>query len=213
LKASGWNGMVCARVRIVHFLEPYGMLKISIILVLAALAAGCVDHEVADSGTAAAEEAAPAPAPAPAPGGTTTAPASGDGSSNSSTNAVDPAQAEWDAIRWATSQGPSAKGAVQVMSLQASISSDGRFVNFTWNGYPWSGGGNELAHFFVWDGARWSGGKFDWIRDGGQATKELSNIRNGYNNLRAPPAGSRVAFAWTNEEGTERSNLSVTTWR
>lgn len=120
-------------------------------------------------------------------------------------------QEEWDNISWHTYQGPSGKGAEQVMTLDGEITGDGRFVRFAWDKYPWSGDG--LGHFFVWDGSRWVGGKFEWIRSGGQGMKELKNIRNGYNNLQAPSQGTRVAFAWTSANGKERSNLIKDTWR
>lgn len=119
-------------------------------------------------------------------------------------------QAEWDAIRWFTARGPSAQGARQVMTLDGTISNDGQFINFAWDRYPWNGAG--LGHFFVWDGSRWVGGKFEWIRAGGQSVKQTENIRGGYNGLSQPASGSRVAFAWTNAQGTERSNLVITTW-
>lgn len=122
-----------------------------------------------------------------------------------------PDQEEWDNIRWHTGSGPSGKGATQVMTLDGEITSDGRFVRFAWDRYPWSDSG--LGHFFVWDGSKWIGGKFDWIRPGGQGIKELKNIRAGYNGLRAPPTGTRVAFAWTSADGKERSNLVRDTWR
>lgn len=124
---------------------------------------------------------------------------------------VDEALQEWDAIRWHTAQGPSAKGAQQVMTLDGEITSDARFVRFAWDRFPWRG--NALGHFFVWDGARWVGGKFEWIRSGGQSVKELQNIRNGYNGLRAPSKGAAVAFAWTSADGKQRSNLVKDTWR
>jgi hypothetical protein len=69
-----------------------------------------------------------------------------------------------------------------------------------------------LGHFFWWNGATWEGGKFDWIRAGGQSVKGTENITSGYNGLRAPASGTAVAFAWTNEGGTQRSNLAMTTW-
>lgn len=120
------------------------------------------------------------------------------------------AQAEWDSIKWHTAQGPSCKGARKVMNLSAKITSGGSKVSFSWDRYPWSGMG--LGHFFVWNGSGWSGGKFDWIRQGGQSTKLLENVHGGYNGLRAPPSGTRCAFAWTSSDGKERSNLAYTVW-
>ena len=121
-------------------------------------------------------------------------------------------QQEWDAIRWHTGSGPSAKGARRVMTLDGEITTDGRFVRFSWDRYPW-GGNNALGHFFVWDGTRWVGGKFEWITPPGQGMKTLSNIRGGYNGLRPPSRGTPVAFAWTSADGRERSNLVKDTWR
>lgn len=118
-------------------------------------------------------------------------------------------QAEWDAIQWHTSSGPACPGAVQVMTLSVKSIGDGK-VSFSWDRYPWSGKG--MAHFFVWNGSEWSGGKFDWISPGGQSSKLLENIQEGYNGLSAPPSGTRVAFAWTNADGTQRSNLAYATW-
>lgn len=115
--------------------------------------------------------------------------------------------AEWAAIRW---HGEGVSGAVQVMTLSASISSDGQRVSFNFSRYPWSGMG--LAHFFWWNGSTWQGGKFDWIRRGGQSVKLTENIRGGYNNLRVPRSGTPVAFAWTSADGRQRSNLAKTRW-
>lgn len=116
------------------------------------------------------------------------------------------ANAEWAAIQW---HGAACAGTYQVMTLSASISGD--YVHFTWDIWPW-GNSLELVHFFWWNGTTWQGGKFDWIRSPGQSVKGLENIEGGYNGLRPPPSGTRVAFAWTSEDGDERSNLATTTW-
>lgn len=137
-------------------------------------------------------------------------PAAGDTSGTTTSVDASADQAEWDAIQWHTGSGPSAKGAVKVMNLSAKVSGDGSKVSFTWDRYPWSGMG--VGHFFVWNGSGWSGGKFDWIRKGGQGTKLMDNVREGYNGLRIPPSGTRCAFAWTNSDGDERSNLAYTVW-
>ena len=116
-------------------------------------------------------------------------------------------EAEWAAIRW---HGSGESGAVQVMTLSASIASDGQRVSFNYSHYPWNAMG--LAHFFWWNGSTWQGGKFDWIRRGGQSVKLTENIRHGYNSLRVPRSGTPVAFAWTSADGRQRSNLAKTTW-
>ena len=96
------------------------------------------------------------------------------------------------------------------MTLTASIDDDGDTVRFTWDMYPWSDMG--LGHFFVWQGDGWRGGKFDWIRTGGQSVKTLENIHDGYNGHSVPASGTRCAFAWTDANGNERSNLAEATW-
>ena len=121
-----------------------------------------------------------------------------------------PDQQEWDLIRWFTRQGPSGADARWVMTLEAEITDDGRHVRFAWDDYPWDG--VAAAHFFTWDGVRWQGGRFASIADGGEDVKELRNIRNGFNGLRIPPSGTRVAFAWTSANGRERSNMVFTEW-
>jgi hypothetical protein len=125
---------------------------------------------------------------------------------------VDGDTAEWNGIRWYTSSGIAARGATRVQTLSASITSDGRFVKFSWDQFPWSTD-KATGNFFVWNGSNWEGGKFEWIRAPGQSQKGLTNIRNGYNGLSAPAPGTPVAFAWTSVDGKTRSNLAKTTWR
>ncbi len=131
---------------------------------------------------------------------------SGDGQSSATPGDATTVDAEWAAIQW---HGESCAGAVQVMNLSASIS--GGQVHFSWDAWHW-GSSMGLGHFFWWNGTTWQGGKFDWIRSPGQSVKGLENIEGGYNGLHAPPSGTRVAFAWTSEDGDERSNLATTTW-
>ncbi len=114
---------------------------------------------------------------------------------------------EWASIRW---HGSGVASSVQVMTLSASITSNGQRVNFTYSSFPWRA--DSLAHFFWWNGSTWQGGKFDWIRRGGQSVKLLENVHHGYNNLHAPRSGTAVAFAWTSADGRQRSNLAKTRW-
>lgn len=172
-------------------------MKVWILLLPMILALGCEidtrteDGDSGDSSSTASDSTTPA----------TTAPTTAEDAA---------AQAEWDSIQWRTAAGPSCKGARKVMNLSAKITSGGSKVSFSWDRYPWSGMG--LGHFFVWNGSGWTGGKFDWIRQGGQSTKLLENIHEGYNGLSAPPSGTRCAFAWTSSDGKERSNLAYTVW-
>ena len=57
-----------------------------------------------------------------------------------------------------------------------------------------------------------SGGKFDWIRKGGQASKGLENIHDGYGGHTVPAAGERVTFRWVSIDGAKRSNDAEATW-
>lgn len=180
------------------------MRKILMALLLAGLTTACLEIDESSSFSEEAQQSAEQ-------GGDGTLPTEGLEQANGDPIEPGSDQEIWDAISWHTAQGPSGRGARQVMTLDAEITSDGRFVQFSWDRYPWSGSG--LGHFFVWDGTRWVGGKYEWISSPGQSTKTLDNIRNGYNQLSAPAPGSHVAFAWTNAQGTERSNLAYTTWQ
>lgn len=171
-----------------------------ILVLLAAVAVGCelADSSEVDTGSPTPTTNTGSPSPN-SPTGTTVPPGS-----------TDPAQAEWDAISWKTSSGPSAQGATPVMTISAEIFDDAKKVRFNYSHYPWSGDG--LGHFFVWNGSTWEGGKFDHIRKGGQSIKLLENVYHGYNGLRPPASGTPVAFAWTDAKGTQRSNLAKTVW-
>jgi hypothetical protein len=65
------------------------------------------------------------------------------------------------------------------------------------------------VHMYRADG---SGGKFDWIRAGGQASKGLENVRNGYNGHTLPAGGERVTFRWVSVDGKRRSNDAEAVW-
>ena len=65
------------------------------------------------------------------------------------------------------------------------------------------------VHMYRADG---SGGKFDWIRAGGQASKGLENVRNGYNGHTVPAGGERVKFRWVSVDGKKRSNDAEAVW-
>ena len=65
------------------------------------------------------------------------------------------------------------------------------------------------VHMYRADG---SGGKFDWIRAGGQASKGLENVRNGYNGHTLPAGGERVTFRWVSVDGKKRSNDAEAVW-
>jgi hypothetical protein len=60
--------------------------------------------------------------------------------------------------------------------------------------------------------ANGKGGKFDWIRKGGQKSKGLANIYDGYNGHTVPEHGERVTFRWVSIDGKKRSNLAEAIW-
>jgi hypothetical protein len=173
---------------------------------VAVVAVGLLGCEMADTGPSPDEAGNPQPSssdnntPSPSP-----APAD-----NSAPTAAQGEQAEWDAITWHTAKGPNCRGAQPVMSLQATVIEGGEKVRFSFDRFPWSSDGH--VHFFVWTGDHWDGGKFDWIRKGGQSVKLMENVAAGYNGLSIPRSGTPVAYAWTDEGGRQRSNLSKTTW-
>ena len=128
-------------------------------------------------------------------------------------NITAPVVDEWARIKW-TSENYA--GAVEKFELKATISGDK--VNFIFPAYNWpqcktQPECNAIACFFVWNGSQFEGGKFEWIRTGGQAVKELKNIREGYGGLKVPAAGTRAAFAWVSDKGDLRSNLAETVWK
>jgi hypothetical protein len=63
--------------------------------------------------------------------------------------------------------------------------------------------------------ANGDGGKFDWIRKGGQATKGLVNIHDGYGvwkTVGLPAPGEAVTFRWESTDGNQRSNDAAAVW-
>jgi hypothetical protein len=59
------------------------------------------------------------------------------------------------------------------------------------------------------------GGKFDWIRTGGQSSKGLVNIHDGYGIwgvVGVPVSGERVTFRWVSVDGKKRSNDAEAVW-
>ena len=63
--------------------------------------------------------------------------------------------------------------------------------------------------------ANGDGGKFDWIRKGGQATKGLVNIHDGYGvwtTVGLPAPGEAVTFRWESTDGKQRSNDAAAVW-
>jgi hypothetical protein len=147
-------------------------------------------------------------------------------------------QAEWDAIIWHTYRKPAGqKGAPVKMSLSvrnlepgSGYTASGKydpnfreaFVTYDYTMPPWSGGDPArgfdgiLQHFFWWnaEAGAWQGGDFEWweSRVGGRCG--MINAQDFYNQIRVPVNGNKtkVAFAWTKFDGSERSNLAKFVW-
>jgi hypothetical protein len=63
--------------------------------------------------------------------------------------------------------------------------------------------------------ANGQGGKVDWIRKGGQSSKGLENIHDGYGvwkTLGVPGSGEPVTFRWVSVDGKRRSNDAAAVW-
>jgi hypothetical protein len=103
--------------------------------------------------------------------------------------------------------------ALTVTSLSASK------VGFAWSpaSYGWPSKTVKVlvdaeVHMYRADG---SGGKFDWIRAGGQETKGLENVHDGYgcwSTVGLPAAGEVVTFQWVSIDGRKKSNRATATW-
>ena len=120
---------------------------------------------------------------------------------------------EWGKINWISEN---YSGAVHDFDMSASVESDR--VRFSFPSYDWAEGSSgstavdAVACFFVRNGEQWEGGKFEFIRPGGQATKSLKNIKEGYGGIETPDDGAKVAFAWVSLDGKKRTNLAEATW-
>jgi hypothetical protein len=147
-------------------------------------------------------------------------------------------QAEWDSIIWHAYQTPAGKkGAPVKMSLKVTRIDPGSgytalgkrdpnfkeaVVYYEYSTPPWSGGDPArgfdgiMQHFFWWnaDAGAWEGGGFEWweTRVGGRCG--MINAQDFINRLRVPVNGNKtkVAFAWTKFDGSERSNLAKFVW-
>jgi hypothetical protein len=94
------------------------------------------------------------------------------------------------------------------------------FVTYSWDQVPWRGGDPNkgydgiLGNFFVWDDTAkaYKGGTYEWWEVWAGARHAMINAQDGFNNIKMPCSGTKVAFAWTNFKGTERSNLVQTVW-
>jgi len=101
------------------------------------------------------------------------------------------------------------------MSLTASVR--GHSASFGYSSYNWpvkvvKVPVDAVVAMYRKVNGNWNGGKFDWIRQGGQSSKTLENIFNGYGGHTVPANGEQVAFMWISVDGKQRSNLATTTW-
>jgi hypothetical protein len=84
-------------------------------------------------------------------------------------------------------------------------------VSFDWQPRPYNWPSKTVKVRV--DAEVWMNGKkFDWIRAGGQATKGLENVHNGYNGHTVPAPGEAVTFRWVSIDGKQRSNDAAAVW-
>ncbi len=96
---------------------------------------------------------------------------------------------------------------------------DGKFARFRFDlpGYFWGGGpmgGLARVHIFWLEGDVVYGGHFEWMRVGGQTTKEIKNIVDNYMG-RVPPNGATVYFCIISSDAKRRTDVveSKTKWK
>jgi hypothetical protein len=158
--------------------------------------------------------------------------------SNSSPDEQDDT-ALWESIVWTSFFAAARPDATQVMTLGVGDIDPGSgcltenkydprfreaFVTYDYDSMPWRAGdpkqGNDgvLQNFFIWNSQTkvYEGGVFEWWEPRIGLTCGMINAMDRANGKafmhKLPCSGDKVAFAWTNFAGTQRSNLVESTW-
>jgi len=101
------------------------------------------------------------------------------------------------------------KATRQEILVSAIMSGDKIFTQYKLYSWPVKDGVKPVdaicCLFYVRDG-EWTGGKFDWWRKGGQSTKGLENVINGYGGHSMPESGIPVKTMIVSVDGKMRSN-------
>lgn len=119
-----------------------------------------------------------------------------------------------DKVTWLGPNG--SKGWANVTAKLHSAAIAGSLVKTKFDKYDWprnaDGGCDAMICFFRKEGDKWIGGKFDWFRVGGQPSKTMENIFDGYNGHKVPASGTPVAFMLMSVDQKQRSNAAFTKW-
>ena len=99
----------------------------------------------------------------------------------------------------------------QVEQLLNSASMNNNSISTSYKPYDWPSiivkvRVDAICCIFYEKGNDIVGGKFDWWRAGGQDSKTLENLHNGYNGHIVPSAGSKVWTCIVSVDGKKRSN-------
>lgn len=101
---------------------------------------------------------------------------------------------------------------VTVSITKARISGSKLLTTYTPYRWPIRDGVDAVCYLFYRDGANIRGGKFDWWRKGGQSSKTLENVHNGYGGHRMPEKGTPTWTMISSVDGSERSNTKCVDW-
>lgn len=100
----------------------------------------------------------------------------------------------------------------QVEEIFNSASMDKHFINTDYKPYNWPKktvkvSVDAICCIFYERGSEIVGGKFDWWRTGGQGTKTLENLYEGYHGHSFPVDGAKVWTCIVSVDSKKRSNV------
>jgi hypothetical protein len=110
---------------------------------------------------------------------------------------------------------PATVRSARVTATINSASTDGNRLMTDYESYDFPA--NEFAdavcYFFYENNGTIMGGKFDWWSPGGQSTKSLVSVREGYGGHQMPASGARCWTMISSIDGQQRSNTCSVTWQ
>ena len=109
-----------------------------------------------------------------------------------------------------------AKAGISATINGASLNNDTIYTSY--NPYSWPSTSvkvqvDAICCLFYERGGQIVGGKFDYWRKGGQSSKALENVHQGYNGHSFPARGSKVYTMIVSVNGSQRSNIKECSWR
>jgi hypothetical protein len=92
---------------------------------------------------------------------------------------------------------------------------DGNKMNVKYEPYEWlqRDGVDAICYFGYVLNSRAILRKYDWWRVGGQPSKSLKNVHEGYDGLVMPPRGTECFTMISSVDGRQRSNIKKVFWR